>query len=415
MATIKPFRALRPLPEKAREVASVPYDVVDSNGARRLAHGNPLSFLHVIRPEIDLPVGIDLYDERVYRRGAENLQSLVRKGVLLDEESPCVYLYRIIEGEREQTGIAACCAVDDYDGGIIKKHEHTRKEKEDDRVRNMLALSAHAGPVLMTFRTTESINALIEKYTGSSSPAQQLYGFTANDGVRHRIWRVEGGEQIIDAFKAVAAFYIADGHHRAAGASRVRRELAQQRIIISGEEECNFFPSLLFPSDQLRILPYNRYVTELNGLDSSAFIKALEKSFAITEGEPEPSFKGEFGMCLESTWYLLKPKEEELQRIGADAEDPVLSLDLTIFQKILLEPVLGITDQRSDQRIEFVGGVDSIESLERRVAERGGVAFTFHPVSVDELLAVADAGSIMPPKSTWFSPKPRSGLLIHRF
>jgi uncharacterized protein (DUF1015 family) len=415
MTTIKPFKALRPIPDRASEVASVPYDVVDSNEARLMARGNPFSFLHVIRPEIDLPVSIDLYDERVYRKGAANLKSLIERGVLVDEDKPCIYLYRLVEDGREQTGITACCAVDDYDNDVIKKHEHTRQDKEDDRVRNMLALSAHSGPVLMAYRSSESIKAMMEAYTRSSSPAVTLYDFTADDGVQHRIWRIDGGGEFIDAFKTVPALYIADGHHRAAGASRVRREIARQRGALSGEEECNFFLAVLFPSDQLKNSPYNRYVSELGGLDPQNFLGALEKRFGIVEGGPEPLRKGMFGMYLGSTWYLIEPKEEELAKIDARPEDPVFSLDLSVFERLLLEPVLGITDQRSDNRIEFVGGRDSVGRIERMVAERGGAGFTFFPVSISELLAVADAGKVMPPKSTWFTPKLRSGLLIHRF
>jgi uncharacterized protein (DUF1015 family) len=396
-------------------VASVPYDVVDTEEARLLARGNPFSFLHVIRPEIDFPASVDLYDERVYQKGASNLHSLIERGVLVEEESPCLYLYRLEEDGRQQTGIAVCCAVDDYDNDIIKKHEHTRQEKEDDRVRNMLALSAHSGPVLMTYKSSESIDALVRAYTGSSSRAEQLYDFTADDGVRHRVWRIDGGEEFIDVFQEVPALYIADGHHRAAGASRVRREIAERGGGLSGGEEAHFFLTVLFPSDQLKNAPYNRFVSDLGGLDARALLGRLEERFAVAEGGPEPPRKGMFGMYLGSTWYLMEPREEELEKLGTHTGDPILSLDLTVFQRLLLEPVLGITDQRSDKRIEFVGGRDSVERIERMVAGRGGAGFTFFPVSIPELLAVADSGMIMPPKSTWFTPKLRSGLLVHRF
>ncbi len=416
MVTIRPFRALRPVPEKVREVASVPYDTVDTTEARLLARDNPLSFLHVIRPEIDLPDTTDPYDDAVYAKGAENLHLLVKKGIMRDEESPCMYLYRLSEAGWEQTGIAACCAVDDYEKGIIKKHEYTRKEKEDDRVRNMLALSAHAGPVLFTFRPTESIDALMRGHTdspGAGGPGgiDPIYDFTADDGVRHRVWRIEGGEDLVEAFKSVPALYIADGHHRAAGACRV----ARQKGRLSENDECGFFLAVLFPSDQLRILAYNRYVNDLGTTDTAAFIRKLEKRFSVSRGERGFSRKGRYGMYLDSEWYRLKPKATTLDLLDTDSADPVSALDLTAFQRSLLEPVLGIADQRKDKRIEFVGGTDSAAKLERVVDERGGAAFTFHPVSVEELLTVADAGGIMPPKSTWFSPKLRSGLLVHRF
>jgi uncharacterized protein (DUF1015 family) len=417
MAVIKPFAALRPRPDRAGLVASVPYDVVDTEEARELARGKPESFLHVVRPEIDLPVDVDPYDERVYRTGRENLQRLIRTGVLEQEGSPCLYLYRLEEGGHRQVGVAACCAVEDYESGVIKKHEHTRREKEDDRVRHMLALGAHTGPVLMAHRGGERINRLVERHT----IREPLYDFTAPDGVRHTLWRVPEGGDLVEAFGDLPALYIADGHHRAAGACRVKRELesggrgAAGRDAPArgahGEEEYRFFLAVLFPAEQMRILPYNRYVSDLGEMSPDELLDEVKRRFHLAEGGPEPTVKGRFGMYLAGHWFLLEPRE--LPPAGRGG--PVASLDLSVFQRLFLEPVLGIRDQRSDQRIDFARGEHSAGKLAARVDREGGAAFTFFPVAVEELLAVADAGKTMPPKSTWFSPKLRSGLLVHRF
>jgi uncharacterized protein (DUF1015 family) len=408
MATVRPFRALRPVPDKADRVASVPYDVVTTREARTLAEGNPLSFLHVIRPEIDLPDSADPYSDEVYAKAKENLSSLIEKGVLFQEEEYCFYIYRIQAGIHEQTGLACCCSVSEYDSDIIRKHEHTRREKEDDRLRHMLTLSAHAGPVLMTYRAQQKTETLLEQSTKGSP----IYDFIAEDGVRHTIWREPEIPSISRAFKEVPLLYIADGHHRAAGASRVRRATMEKNPGLREEEECNFFLAVLFPSDQLRILPYNRYVGDLNGLDGKGFLEKVKQRFEVSEtGSQVPEKRRQYCMYLEGKWYLLIP------RAGTEvsAPDPVTSLDLSLFQEKLLGPVLGIIDQKNDTRIDFIGGEGSTEKLALRVDQEGGVAFSFFPVSVEELLAVADAHMIMPPKSTWFSPKLRSGLLIHRF
>jgi uncharacterized protein (DUF1015 family) len=408
MATVRAFRALRPIPEKARDIASVPYDVVSTEEAQVLAEGNPLSFLHVIRPEIYLPRGTNPYEDIVYHKAAENLSHLLDKGVLIEEREPCLYGYRIRVGEHEQTGLACCCSVEEYDHDIIKKHEHTRKEKEDDRLRHMLTLSAYTGPVLMTYRKDRTIWSLIEKYI----QGEPLYDFTAPDGVRHTLWRIIETEEIKKAFQEVPYFYIADGHHRAAGASRVREEILKKNPQTHGDEEFNFFLAVLFPSNQLKILPYNRWVSSLKGMSDEEFLRQVKLQFVVTESSfARPTQKGQFCMYLRKKWYCLTLKHTEF----AKTTDPVAALDLSIFQHHLLEPVLGIMNQRNDKRIDFIGGEESTDKLVRRVNEKGGVAFSFLPVSVDELLAVADAHRIMPPKSTWFSPKLRSGLLIHRF
>jgi len=408
MAVIRPFRALRPVPDRAKEVASVPYDVVTTEEARVLAEGNTLSFLHVIRPEIDLPVGTDMYADKVYEKAGENFKRLKENGILMEEDEPRLYVYRLGEGKHEQTGLAACCSVEEYETGRIRKHEHTRRDKEDDRLKHMLTLSAHAGPVLMTFRGREEIDKLMEDEV--KGPA--LYDFAAPDGVRHTLWRVRHNAEIIRAFREVPLLYIADGHHRAAGAARVKQAMLKKNPHAGGDEEFCFFLAVLFPSDQMRILPYNRYVSDRGGRGEADFLAAVGEHFEVTAGsDPEPREKGRFCMYFRGGWYTLRLKGE----FDTGSGDPVSVLDLSIFARKLFEPVLGITDQKKDTRIDFIGGADSVQKIERRVDREGGVGFTFFPVSVDELLAVADAGMIMPPKSTWFSPKLRSGLLIHQF
>jgi uncharacterized protein (DUF1015 family) len=408
MAIIRPFRALRPQPEKASKLASVPYDVVTTEEAGSLARGNPLSFLHVIRPEIDCGAGVDVHADEVYAKAAENFKKLKDEGVLFEEDKPSLYVYRLREGEHEQTGLAACCAVDEYEDGSIRKHEYTRRDKEDDRLRHMFTLSAHAGPVLLTYRGTGRIDALIDREV----EGEALYDFEAPDGVRHTLWRAGQTDDLVRAFENIPLLYIADGHHRAAGAARVKEEILRRNPGAGKNEEFRFFLTVLFPSEQMRILPYNRYVSDLGGMGEEEFLAELGTRFELTAGaDPEPEEKGRFGMYLGGNWYALQLKD----RYAAGGTDPVSALDLSVFSKNLLEPVLDIRDQKKDERIDFIGGSESTAKIERRVDRDDGVGFTFYPVSVDELLAVADAGMIMPPKSTWFSPKLRSGLLIHRF
>jgi uncharacterized protein (DUF1015 family) len=409
MAELRPFRALRPRPDMAAKVASVPYDVVDTAEARELAAGNPHSFLHVVRPEIDLPETTDIHDDAVYAQAPKALSRLVGEGVLVRDEEPALYLYRQIMDGHAQIGVVGCAAVDEYDRDLVKKHEKTRPDKEDDRTRHVLTLSAHAGPVFLTYRGTERIDAAVERVVSAEEP---LYDFVAVDGVAHTVWRVPDGAEIAAAFREVPATYVADGHHRAASASRARaaRRAASERF--TGDEEVNFFLAVLFPGDQLRILPYNRVVHDLNGLSPEAFLARLRDIMAVTPaGPPSPDRKGRFAMYLGGAWHRL-----EAPREAVEADDPVASLDAAILQDLVLGPVLGIDDPRTSARISFVGGIRGTGELVRRVeANRDGVAFSLHPVSMDELMAVADAGRVLPPKSTWFEPKLRSGLLIHEF
>jgi uncharacterized protein (DUF1015 family) len=408
MATIRAFRAERPAKERAADVAAVPYDVVNTTEARELAAGNPLSFLHVSRSEIDLPDGTDIYSDAVYQKAAQNFEKLKTDAPLSVEETPSLYVYRLRMGGHTQTGIAACCSVDEYDSDIVRKHERTRKDKEDDRTRHIVTLRAQTGPVFLTYRGRDEIDKLIAQVT----TPEPLYDFVAPDGVQHTIWRAGEGEsgRLAEEFRNVPLVYIADGHHRAASASRARARLKSENPNHTGDEEYNFFLTVLFPADQLRILPYNRVVKDLNGMSAGEFIEALSERFEVSGADsPSPSRKGEICMYLEGRWHRLKVPEGSV-----DTDDPISSLDVSILQERVLDPLLGIKDVRTDKRIDFVGGIRGTSALEQAVGEgRAAVAFSLYPVTVEELMAIADANEIMPPKSTWFEPKLRDGLLSH--
>ncbi|MGH9942244.1 MAG: DUF1015 domain-containing protein [Pyrinomonadaceae bacterium] len=408
MAVIHPFRALRPPAEKVEQVASVPYDVVDTAEARALAEDNPLSLLHVTRPEIDLPEGTDIYSDAVYEKAAENFRRLTESCPLELEAEPSLYLYRLRMGEHEQVGVAACCAVDEYDEELIRKHERTRPDKENDRTRHMITLRAQTGVVFLTYRQDRRIDALV---AGEVS-REPLYDFTAPDGIQHTIWRAQSPDQIARAFGEVPLLYIADGHHRAASASRARAALRDQNPRHTGEEEYNRFLAVIFPSNQMQILPYNRVVKDLNGHSPAEFLAAVKEKFDLTDGaNPQgPGKAGHWHMYLGERWYGLTLKGSVRPAIG----DPVAALDVSLLQDNLLDPLLGVKDPRTDKRIDFVGGIRGTKELERLVNEgRAAVAFAFYATSIEDLLSVADAGGIMPPKSTWFEPKLRDGLLIH--
>lgn len=404
MAVIRPFSALRPPTDRAKDVASVPYDVVNTEEARSLAAGNPISFLRVSRPEIDLPEGTDIYSDSVYAKAAENFQRLIKEGMLIEDSTPSIYLYRLIMGEHEQVGLVACCSVDDYDQEIIRKHERTRRDKEDDRTRHILALSAQTGPVFLTYRPNRSIDMMVMETT----MADAIFNFTADDGVEHTVWRVPDAVRFVQAFRDVPFLYIADGHHRAASASRARAQLKAQNPQHDGDEEYNFFLAVLFPSDQLQILPYNRTVRDLNGLSEEDFLARIKEKFNVSENAAaSPQSPGNWSMYLKGQWYGLTLKD-------APPADPIAALDVSILQDNLLDPILGIQDVRTDKRIDFVGGIRGTEELEKLVNDgRAAVAFSMYPTTIDDLLRVSDAGGIMPPKSTWFEPKLRDALLIH--
>ena len=406
MAIIRPFRALRPQPDRAQLVASVPYDVVNTDEARALADGNPLSFLHVSRPEIDLPPGTDIHSDSVYRKAVENFETLIATAPLEKENAPSLYLYRLIMGEHEQIGVVAVSSIDEYDNGTIRKHERTRRDKEDDRTRHMLMLKAQTGPVFLTYRARPEID---EQVAAGISGAP-LFDLTAADGVRHTIWRLSETESLVKSFEAVPLLYIADGHHRAASASRARAELKQQSFAHTGNEDYNYFLTVIFPDSQVRILAYNRTVQDLNGLSREEFLNAIKEQFTITENaSPQPPQRGHWSMYLNGKWYGLQQSPAATLPTGT-----VAMLDVSILQDRLLDPILGIKDIRTDKRVDFIGGLRGTKELERLVDEgKAAVAFSLFPTTVAELLMVSDANEIMPPKSTWFEPKLRDGLLIH--
>jgi len=401
---IKPFNALRPAADKAAQLASVPYDVVDSAEAKVLAEGNPYSFLRVSRPEIDLPEGTDVHSDAVYAQGVKRFKQFQQEGVLVREGTEKLYVYRQIMGTHSQTGLVVCCSSADYENNIIRKHEKTRKDKEDDRTRHCLDLNANSGPVFLTYRDRKDIDGLVAE-VAKGAP---LYDFTAVDGIRHTVWRVDGDSAVwIKAFDDVPLAYIADGHHRAAASARAAKARREANPNHNGTEEYNWFLAVLFPETQLKILPYNRCVVDLNGLDDAAFLAKTKTIFTVTEaadGNPEGSCRCR--MYLAGKWYTLAWEDPK--------SDPVGRLDVSVLQDRLLAPVLGIDDPRTSQRISFIGGIRGTGELVKRVdSKRDAVAFSLYPVTVAQMMDIADAGQIMPPKSTWFEPKLRSGLLVH--
>jgi len=408
MAIVHPFRPLRPRPTDAARVAAVPYDVVSTDEARAQAGDNALSFLRVSRPELELPPGTNPFGSEVYDRAARNFERL-KQSVFVVEDAPSLYLYRLRSEGHEQTGLAACFSLDEYDRGLIKKHERTRRDKEDDRTRHMLTLGAQTGPVFLVYRASEEIDTVVARATAQVP----LFDFTAPDGVEHTVWRVTGGarDALVSAFVRVPSLYIADGHHRAASAARARdviREQSTARAPLTGDPDATTFLAVAFPHTQTRILAYNRVVKDLGPLTPVAFLDAVRARFRVDDGRPTPVRRGEIAMYLDRRWYALA------LRTPASSSDPIESLDVTVLQQQLLDPALGIKDIRTDARVDFVGGARGTRELERLVdSGAAAVAFSMYPVSITDLMAVSDAGAMMPPKSTWFEPKLRDGLLIH--
>jgi uncharacterized protein (DUF1015 family) len=408
MATVHPFRAVRPKPDVAARIAAVPYDVVSAEEARALADGNPLSFLRVSRAEIELPAATDPYAEDVYERAAANFETL-RQTSLTVEDEPSVYVYRLRMGAHTQTGLAACFSLDEYDRDIIKKHERTRRDKEDDRTRHMLALGAQTGPVFLTYRATADVDRIADR----AAIGPPLLDFEAADRVQHTLWRVGGADRdaLVAAFARIPSLYIADGHHRAASAARARTEMRVRKAAghsLDDGADASTMLAVAFPHDQVQILPYNRTVKDLGGLRPEEFLNAVAVRFEVTPGPPMPARRGEIAMYLQGSWQTLRP------RVPPDPSDPIGSLDVSILQEQLLAPVLKIADVRTDKRIEFIGGARGTGELQSLVdSGRAAVAFSLYPVRVADLMAVSDANAIMPPKSTWFEPKLRDGLLIH--
>jgi uncharacterized protein (DUF1015 family) len=409
MARLRPFPSGRPTRALAARVASVPYDVVDTREARALAAGNRQSFLHVCRPEIDLPEDTDIHAAAVYAKGRENLDRFYADGTLVGDPVPRLLVYRQTWKGRKQDGLVAACSVDDYDMDVIRKHEKTRRDKEDDRVAHLLAQSAHAEPVFLTYRATDAISARVGRVTA----APPEFDFEAPDGVRHTLWIVPETDVAFftAAFAAVPLLYVADGHHRSASASHARAALKEKLGSLPDEHPVNWFPATIFPDRELAIFPYNRVVKDLGGKTTGDFLEGVGKRFSIAPASgASPSRKGDLCMFFEEHWQTLTPREP------IPVSDPSESLDVSILQDRLLGPVLGVGDPRTDPRIDFVGGIRGTGELEERVrAGRGVVAFSMFPTSLSEVMAIADAGATMPPKSTWFEPKLRSGLFVHRF
>ena len=400
------FPAIRPAPALASRVAAVPYDVVDRDEAAELARGNPHSFLHVGRSDIDLPDDTDPHDPRVYSGARAALESFIAQGTLIRDREPSLYLYRQIMDGRSQVGVVGCVHVDDYENDVIRKHEKTRPDKEDDRTRHVLTLNAHAEPVFLAYRGEKRIDDL----TAAVLRTEPLYDFTASDGVRHTVWQIPDSRALAHAFEAVPTAYVADGHHRSASAWRAGKERRAANPRHLGNEEYNWFLAVLFPADQLTILPYNRVVRDLAGKTAAAVLRDLAQVGRVTRTDnPRPPHPGSFCVYLERAWHRV-----ELDPGSIDRSDPIGSLDVSLLQDRVLGPILQVGDPRTDKRLEFVGGIRGTAELERRVNSGDmAIAFSLYPTTMEQLIAVSDAGKVMPHKSTWFEPKLRSGLFVH--
>ena len=414
MSIVRPFKAVRPTPELASQVAALPYDVMNSQEAREMVAGNPHSFLHVDKAEIDLDPAIDLYDPQVYEKARENLNRMIAEGVFIQEDKPCLYIYRQEMNDRAQIGIVACTSIDEYRDNVIRKHELTRADKEEDRVRHVDICDANTGPIFLAYRSNMYINFRVAEYMERKAP---VYDFVSDDGISHMVWVIDEGNvirEICGRFEQVENLYIADGHHRSASAVRVGMMRRQENPNWNGDEEFNYFLSVIFPDNQLYIMDYNRIVKDLNGNTPEQFLEKVAETFTIAphlgEGVLKPDKKRTYGMYLAGAWYALEAKEGTY-----DAADPVAQLDVSILQNNLLHPILGIGDPRTDKRIDFVGGIRGLQSLADRVdSGEMAVAFSMFPTTMEDLMNIADAGAIMPPKSTWFEPKLRSGIFIHK-
>lgn len=409
MAVVKPFVCVRPNVEQAAQVAALPYDVYNRSEAKEVVAKNPLSFLRIDRAETQFDDSVDTYAPEVYQKAKELLEGMVADGTFVTDEDKAYYVYELTMNGRSQTGIVACSSIDDYMNNVIKKHENTRADKEVDRINHVDICSAQTGPIFLAYRANEVINAEVAKAKGM--PA--LYDFVSEDGIRHAVWKISDAssvEAIQKAFEGIGQIYIADGHHRAASAVKVGLKRREANPGYTGQEEFNFFLSVLFPDEQLMIMDYNRVVKDLNGLSKEQFLAKVQEKFEVKVSgvQAKPAKKGDVGMYLEGQWYMLTAKKEILSK------DPVEGLDVAILQRELLTPVLGIGDPRTDKRIDFIGGIRGLSELERRAESDMKVAFAMYPTSIGELFDVADAGLLMPPKSTWFEPKLRSGIFIHR-
>ena len=413
MAVFKPFKALRPVNEYASRVAALPYDVMNSSEAREMVKGNPYSFLHVDKAEIDLEKGVDLYSDEVYKKAKENLEKLEKDGVMKQDEKKCFYIYRQIMNGREQTGLVGCASIDDYINNQIKKHELTRADKEADRIRHVDTCDANTGPIFLCYKECDEVEEIVADFKNNNSP---VYDFRTEDGIANTVWVIEDEElnnKLSSLLESAGAFYIADGHHRCASAVNVGKKRREENPQYSGTEEFNFFLAVLFPAKTLAIMDYNRVVKDLNGNTKDEFINKIEDKFEVEKTDSKehfsPKAKHTFGMYLDSEWYVLKAKSGTFNE-----NDPVERLDVSILQSNILSPILSIGDPRTDKRIDFIGGIRGLKELERRVKEDMTVAFSMYPTTLDDLMDIADANKIMPPKSTWFEPKLLSGLFIHK-
>ncbi len=412
MAIVRAFKAIRPVKNLVEQVASLPYDVMNTQEAKQMAKGNKYSFLHVVRSEIDLPDDIDAYDKKVYEKAGENLQKFIADDIMKKDENPRYYIYRQLMDGRVQTGIVACTSIDEYISDKIKKHEFTRPQKEVDRINNFDYCDANTAPIFLTYRSRDSITKMVNEWIKFHKPE---YNFISEDDITHIVWVIDDESVIArlqEEFEKVDALYIADGHHRSASSVKVGLKRRENKPNYDGNEEFNYFMSVVFPDDDLFIMDYNRVVKDLNGNDEKTFLDKISEKFDVEvyngDGAYRPVQKKTFGMYLNGSWYILKAKAEIV-----NDDDPVQRLDVSILQKNLLEPILGIEDPRTDSRIDFVGGIRGLSALEDRVNTDMKVAFSMYPTTMDDLLGIADAGEVMPPKSTWFEPKLRSGLFVH--
>lgn len=410
MAIVRAFKGIRPVKDLASKIAALPYDVMNSEEAREMVKGNPYSFLHVDKAEVDLDTSIDVHDKVVYEKARENLDKMISDKEYIQDTKPCLYIYRQIMNGRSQTGLVFCASIDDYINNNIKKHEFTRADKELDRINHVDYCDANTGPIFLTYKEDDVASEVIEAWT----KREPTYDFVSEDGISHIVWVIDNEiivNEIISLFKDVKAFYIADGHHRSASAVKVGLKRRKENPNYTGEEEFNYFLAVAFPDNDLMVMDYNRVVKDTNGLSKEELIKKIREKFIVTKSEKQvkPEKKHTFGMFIEDEWYLLEAKDGIY-----DVNDPIDSLDVAILQKNILTPILGIEDVRTSDRIDFIGGIRGIDELERRVHKDMKVAFSMYATEVSDIMKVADIGEVMPPKSTWFEPKLRSGLFIHK-
>ena len=416
MAIVKAFKGIRPIEELASKIAALPYDVMSSEEARDMVVDNPYSFLHIDRAEIDLDPSVDIHDKKVYEKARENLDKMIEDGQFIQDEKPCLYIYRQIMNGRAQTGLVFCASIDDYLNNVIKKHEYTRADKELDRINHVDYCDSNTGPIFLTYREDEVTSEVIKEWTKEGTKRKAVYDFISEDGIGHQVWVIDNEiivEEIIALFNEIENLYIADGHHRSASAVKVGLKRREENPDYTGEEEFNYFLAVAFPDNDLMVMDYNRVVKDLNGLSTDEFFEKLKDNFIIIESKEnvpiKPVSKHTFGMFIEDKWYLLEAKKGSFNE-----EDPIKSLDVAILQDNILTPILGIEDVRTSDRIDFIGGIRGLSELERRVHKDMKVAFSMYPTEVVDIMKVADTNQVMPPKSTWFEPKLRSGLFVHK-